>query len=104
MKTLYSTGDVVKLKVPMLDNPAGTLGICYEEYNIGNDHPGSSFIFENGSYDGFSLEEQVEFLENAAHDASLENYIFTNVGQLISDFRNGLFRETFKNWRELPHE
>ena len=102
MKTLYSVGDIVKLKVPMLGNLVGTLGICYEEYNIGLNHAGSSFIFQNGSYDGFSLEEQVEFLENVAHDSSMENYNFTNAMRLVTDFSKGLFKHSFEHWQDFP--
>lgn len=79
-------GLVVKLKLPCLDNPPGTFGICYYDYG-----DGCQFIFENGSYDGFSDEEQKDFLVVMGANLRLSNYHFKNVIRLSEDFRNGVF-------------
>jgi len=92
-------GTICKLKVDCLGNKAGTLGVVY--YNYGE---GVQAIFENGSYDGFSStrplpsaipsEGQIEadyFLEEVGFEESLASYQFTNVIQLSTDYRNGLF-------------
>jgi hypothetical protein len=81
-------GTLVKLKCECLGNPPGTVGVCYEEYDLGGDH-GSSFIFENGNYDGFSIEDQRLFLERIGHYPL--TYVFTNVMKLSEDYNNKVF-------------
>ncbi len=84
-------GTVVKLTVPLLGNPIGTLGVCFYDYG-----DGSEIIFENGNYDGFSLDEQQEFLEVVRMEPSLEDYTFRNVIQVTKDFENAVFNKAFK--------
>ena len=88
-------GTVVKLLVPCLGNPSEAVGVCYEEYHIGSDK-GSSFIFANGSYDGFSEDEQESFLREIGYDYNVGSYIFTNVMRVSDDFRNGFWDSVFK--------
>ena len=83
-----TVGSVYELKLNCLGNPSGTLGVCYEVYELG-DHTGYSFIFQNGNYDGFGEDEVDEFLKYAAFDHSMKDYQFTNVMQLSNDFRDG---------------
>lgn len=73
---------------PILGNPAGTVGICYEIYSR-EDHFGYSFIFKNGKYDGFSPEEVTKFLFVLDHAPLV--YYFENVRKLEEDFKNGHF-------------
>lgn len=96
-KKIFLVGSIVKLKSELLGNPAETLGICYETYQLGN-HQGSSFIFENGNYDGFSPDEQKEFLWFIGQSSEIAKYKFTNVIQLSTDFNavNSQFKETFE--------
>jgi hypothetical protein len=91
-------GDIVKLTVPLLNNPMGTIGICYERYVIG-DRMGSSFIFENGHYDGFSPEEQKQMLEYLGHENGIAWYNFVNVMRLSLDFNSGVFEPHFDFWK-----
>ena len=84
-------GDLVKLKLPILGNPEGTLGAVYEEYDLSNDIIGVSVIFENGEHDGFSIKEQAQMLDRQGHDEELEKYNFKNVRQLAKDFDAGVF-------------
>ena len=88
-------GQIFKLKVPLLENLVGTMGICYEEYNIGEEGAGS-VIFANGNYDGFSPEEQKEFLEYLGKSDVLSAYLFKNVIKLSDDFRSGIFDPILK--------
>ena len=88
-------GTLVKLKVPCLDNPAGTVGVCYEAYTIGKAR-GWSFIFENGNYDGFSAGEIAKFLEITGFAEELSDYFFTNVTRLSQDFSMGTFDSALK--------
>jgi hypothetical protein len=102
-------GSVVTLKVEgMLGNPAGTRGVAYEEYNIGAEHPGLSFIFANGHYDGFSTEEQQAFLWEFGFDESVAGYQFRNVMQLSADFEKGVFDSCLKidrfAWKDIAGE
>lgn len=92
MRTLF-VGDIVRLKVGMLGKDIGVRGVVYEEYDIG-DGPGVSVIFGNGEHDGFSVEEQSEFLEKVDHSMALEGYVFTNVMKLSQHFRSGVFNIT----------
>ena len=87
-------GQIVKLKQACLGNEPGTLGVCYEDYYIG--HEGSSFIFKNGNYDGFDLEEQKLFLEKVGLSIELSDYQFTNVMKLSQDFDRGIFDSVLK--------
>jgi len=89
-------GSIVQLKVPCLGNPKGTCGVVYEAYNPGGyhlDRPHVSIIFPNGRYDGFSVDDQDDFL-TFVRDSDLY-YQFTNVIKLIEDFRNGKFAPYF---------
>jgi len=83
-------GSKVRLKVPCLGNPVGTIGVCYETYDIGWGL-GISVIFPNGEYDGFSQEEQKGFLE-FVEDTNF-SYNFQNVMTLSRDFDKGVFDE-----------
>ncbi len=83
-------GAIVKLKIPCLRNEPGTIGVCYEEYNLGEPGAGS-VIFPNGQYDGFSPDDQELFLEEVGFNAEISNYNFTNVMQLSRDFDAGVF-------------
>lgn len=78
-------GTIVMLKCDLLGNNTGAFGVCYDAYQLGN-HQGSSFIFENGEYDGFSPVEQEEMLKLVGQSADVKDYKFTNVIQLTADF------------------
>ena len=90
---------MVSLKTPLLNNPKGTLGICYQIYDRPSKYPepqldievgkGYGFIFENGNYDGFSPMEFCELLEFEKN--IFFQYEFTNVIELVNDFHKGIF-------------
>lgn len=85
----FVVGTVVTIKTPggLLDNPKGTVGVCYENYETG-----SSFIFENGNYDGFSIDEQASMLDYVGIDEDNTSYQFKNVIKVSDDFRKGLWK------------
>lgn len=88
-------GTVVKLKRSCLNNEAGAVGVCYEEYDIG--HKGFSFIFENGNYDGFSYPDETDaFLEKVGFSDDVAGYAFQNVMRLSDDFSRGYFDNALK--------
>ena len=87
-------GDVVELKVPLLNNPAFTRGCVYEEYDLCAG-PGVSIIFVNGEYDGFSPEEQDLMVEKVGHCADCEDFYFSNVMVLFDHFDDGYFKKAF---------
>jgi hypothetical protein len=75
-------------------------------YHYGN---GYQVIFENGNYDGFSLESTVPiptkgrqptedeyFIQAIGHTAVLAKYKFSNVIQLSRDYDKGIFDVVFK--------
>jgi len=88
-------GTVVELTRDCLGNSVGTVGVCYEVYNIG--HTGYSFIFENGNYDGFDEQDMEMFLTITGFCKELSNYQFTNVMKLCNDFSLGVFDTALKN-------
>lgn len=93
-------GDVVRLKRPCLNNTAGSYGVVYEEYDIG-DGPAVSIIFKNGWYDGFSPSDQDHFLsECVGRDSTVVGYQFDNVVRLSLDYQRGLFNNAF-NWMSV---
>ena len=87
-------GDIVSLKIDLLGNPVCSDGVVYEKYNLG-EKGGVSVIFENGEYDGLSVDEQKEYLERIGHDITLEDYVFVDVMKLSQDFDNGVFDSVF---------
>lgn len=85
-------GSTVRLKVALLGNPVGTLGVAFNEYFLGSDGPSLQFIFANGEYDGFNPDEQAMYLEEVGMDESIaKDYVFSNVMQLSRDFEKGRF-------------
>jgi len=87
-------GDVVILRKALLGNEIGTVGVCYEEYDL-NGHNGASFIFENGNHDGFAGNEQEHFLFVVDYDIMASEYNFYNVLDLHEDFCKGYFNNVF---------
>ena len=82
------------LSVPCLGNPAGTHGYVFNEYPD-FDNPrklGLQVIFQNGQYDGFSIEEQSEFMELIGIRPEYTGYNFRNVMQVTTDFRRGYWK------------
>jgi len=89
-------GHTVKLKISCLGNSAGTIGIVVEAYVLG-DRYGYMVLFENGNYDGFSEEDEVDnFLEVFGVCEPLSTYRFTNVMKLTQDFQHGWFDVVLK--------
>ena len=93
----YSVGTIVTLGRECLGNAAGSKGVVYEHYSIGNETCGCSIIFPNGNYDGFS-EKCLELFEvnPVGKSELLSDYIFENVSVLDRDFKRGLFERYLK--------
>lgn len=92
-------GDVVRLKTELLGNPAGTLGIGFHDYGYLDGQAqfhGCQFIFENGDYDGFDVNEQSDYLEFVTHRNDFY-YEFTNVMQLSRDYDARMFDKFLRN-------
>ena len=93
-------GTVVKLKIPLLNNNKGSIGICCDIYDSG-----SFFIFENGKFDGFSYDDQYNMLYNIGFSDQVSNYDFTNVMNLIDHFIAGRFNCVFNHdWQKDERE
>lgn len=91
-KTTSEVGTIVSLNMAFLNNEEGALGVCFNNYGSR-----SQYIFENGHYDGFSLQEQEIFLTYVGFDEQLSNYKFKNVMQVSHDFREGVFKSALQN-------
>lgn len=86
-----TVGTIVRLKRACLGNDDGTLGVGFNDYGSG-----CQFIFANGEYDGFSLEEQKMFLEEVGFSEEVSGYQFRSVMYLSDDFRRGVFNSALK--------
>ena len=89
-------GSKVKAKraFPAIRVEVGEIGYVYENYEFGsgsNKHVGAGIIFSKGGYDGFSLEEQKEYLEDLGIDERYKNYHFSGVINMYADY-------LFKHW------
>jgi len=84
-------GTIVRIKMPILGNRIGALGVCIENYTIGKDHKGASFIFENGYHDGFSVNEQNFMLRKVGFDQRLSAYQFKSAVWLAVDYNANIF-------------
>ena len=82
MTSNIKLGDIVTLNRDFMDNPAGTKGYVYEEYDIG--HPGVSVITEDGTNLGGFSEDEFQFL--TFERSSGYYYRFKNAIQLDWDF------------------
>lgn len=87
-------GDIVTLKESCLGNDEGAEGVVIQQYFIG-DKPGVQVIFENGEYDGFSVDEQAMYLTRTGHEPTLARYEFVNAMKLSRDFDEGRFNGVF---------
>jgi hypothetical protein len=87
-------GELYRLKKDCLGNKAGTIGMVYEIYQDFDfpDKMATSVIFQNGSFDGFSVTDMGIFLDYCGFSEPGSQYVFKNVVQLTNDFRNGKFR------------
>jgi hypothetical protein len=71
----------------------GEVGVCYGVYPRGVNDWGYSIIFAHGKYDGFSERDIEIFLEPTdIVIAEVSNYEFSNVGELMRDYRRGRFQ------------
>ena len=86
-------GSKVILKRAIMNEQVGSVGFAVNEYNdfdgLGT---GVQIIFQNGSFDGFSVTEQNLYLEDLGVDSRYAMYDFKNVGQVDRDFRNRYWR------------
>lgn len=69
----------------MMNDKKGAVGYVYEEYGKAS----VSCVFENGSYDGFSPDEQEWLLSAGEVYLSYTAYEFKNVTQVGKDYRDG---------------
>jgi len=98
---MYKIGDVVALNTPMLGCQPGTRGVVFNRYPDFDDmnKMGIQVIFENGEYDGFSIEDQGHFLvkERVQYiPFYIREYKFENVMKVTKDFRDGFWDEIFR--------
>jgi hypothetical protein len=85
-----TVGDVVILRVPMLNEILYAVGVVFNDYGSG-----VQIIFEKGGLDGFSEDEQEMFLKKVGHDPATELYKFKNVIQVSADYDSGLWNFVF---------
>lgn len=97
---IIQVGTTLVLDRDCMKAKAGDVGVCYEVYHLGG-RPGYSFIFETGSYDGFSPEDLELFFktDRMGFVPEVSNYNFENVIKLGQDHDRGVFRPAFENPR-----
>ncbi len=86
--TKIHVGTTLKLKKSVLSASPGDTGTC-----IHVDGDVSMFIFKNGNFDGFSIEDVNKYFDEASIDFNqrLADYKFVNVIRLDWDFNSGVF-------------
>jgi hypothetical protein len=89
-----TTGDIVLLRRPMLGEEQHSVGVVFYDYT-----EGVQVIFMDGGYDGFSSQEQTDFLLLVGHDEQSTLYQFKNVMQVSFDYQEGMWNHVFKNQR-----
>ena len=84
----------VGLRQACMGNEPGTIGYVYDQYRDFDlpDDLGVCVIFKNGEYCGFSKLEQGIFFDFLNPVQEYADYVFTNVMQLMRDFRLGTWR------------
>ncbi len=90
-------GLAVITKLPSENTPVGSVGICFDQPFSGVE--AFSFIFEDGSFDTFSVKEVVQyfiFVENLEM-----GYEHVNNERLARDFEYKIFEPFFKQVREI---
>lgn len=86
--------------IPLLNIVPGMVGVCFHEYTLkGCETPGLEIIFENGEYDGFSESDQHVFLNYIG--VTLLPYMFSNVIQVMINFKSGTFTSALAEARRL---
>ena len=96
---LPEVGSVVRLGKKVMSAEAGSLGVVYERYCLGEEEPtGVGIIFANGEYDGFSREDlrACDVTHTGRLDTFAQYYQFENVMQLSEDFTRGFFTTAFE--------
>lgn len=88
-----TVGSRVILLRDMMREKVGSIGFVVEEYpDFDKNGNGVSIIFQNGSFDGFSVNEQNLFLQNLGVDSRYERYPFEHVMKVNKDYRNGYWK------------
>ncbi|WP_300494621.1 hypothetical protein [Marinobacter sp.] len=97
LQEAFPVGMVVTNGKPVLGARAGSLGVVYEHYSIGSGHFGVGILFVNGGYDGFS-EDCTDICEinPVRFEASVSDYEFNGVDDLMERYRKGYFDKAFK--------
>ena len=92
-------GDIVELKLPLVEGKVGTKGIIYND----SDAWGLHIIFENGYFDRFSKVEEKNFLRKIGRLRNY-NYKFTSINQLKEDYNKGFFCQRFTELKIAEEE
>lgn len=87
-------GHKYRLRREMLGLPMGALGYAFSQYPDFDDplELGVQIIFQNGQYDGFSVEEQMMYLDDLGVDDRYTDYNFRNVMDVTRDFQKGYWK------------
>ncbi len=83
-------GDVVILKVPMLNEVIHAVGVVFND-----ELDCVQVIFEKGNYDGYNKDEQELFLKKVGEDPTSRLYDFKNVMRVSRDYDEGLWDHVF---------
>lgn len=84
-------GKIVSLRVPILKNFVGAIGVC-----VHDEQDNCIFLFENGNFATFSAKQQNHLLNDQEQQASSAlTYNYVSAIQLTKDFNNGRFNEVF---------
>lgn len=85
-------GTIVTLKQAMLGEEQHSPGVVFNVYD-----GGVQVIFMDGGYDGFSDDEQKDFLIEVGDDERTADYCFRHVMQMSDDYESGMWNHVFQN-------
>lgn len=84
-------GNVYILRIPLLNNHRGTLGVCYGIITNARYEKEIAVVFPNGERDTFDGEETGRFLMFCGRSSQLKDYKCGSEKDLERDLQRGLF-------------
>lgn len=103
-------GTLVRLKIPFLENPAGSAAVIYETYNpfmnmisdsMDRGAPVVCIMMQNGGHQDIKPHVQELVFEVIGFDKFFALYAFKNIADLEEDFRYGYFDFAFEAGRRI---
>lgn len=83
-------GNIYSLKLPLLNNRRGTLGVCYRTSSTGYGEE-MHLVFPNSEWDSFNDAEALKFLTFCGKSPAIMGYSCKEEEKMVRDFSRGVF-------------